>query len=248
MQAQYELFLCLTTNFAHTDRATIDKFKSQLLVSRILKENPSLSCDSIWVRFVPFASLCYQELARKYDDSGATDALIKLHNFQMAKPFKPNNVVAWISVVENTWSQVADIADDPAYLAALELLLSIKNSKHEVWSQWASNFAHEHRDKVFTVDELISQVRVKNNFEHASPSAQAAATVSFASGQGNEDRTYKTSPGGKRRKVCSFYGCRKPTIYTHCHKHFRKTKPNDHSSVSAAARSKISTCSVDNAK
>ena len=217
-------------------------------MSRIPKENPSLSCDSIWVRFVPFASLCYQELARKYDDSGATDALIKLHNFQMSKPFKPKDVVAWISVVENTWSQVDDIANDPAYLAAVELLLSIKNSKHEVWSPWASNFAHEHRDKMVTVDELLSQVRVKNNFEQASPSAQAAATVSFASGQGNADRTYKASPGGKRRKVCSFDGCRKPTIYTYCNKHYRKTKPNDHSSVSAAARSKISTCSVDNAK
>ena len=74
------------------------------------------------VRFVPFASLCYKELGSKYDDKGATDALIKLHNFQIAKQFKSNNVSSWISVVENTWSQVAAIADDPAYLAALELL------------------------------------------------------------------------------------------------------------------------------
>jgi hypothetical protein len=147
IQAQYELSICLTTNFTATDRATIDKFKPQVVMARIQKENPSLPSDDFWLRFVPFASLCFQELASKYDDSGATDALIKLHNFQIAKAFKPNNVAAWMSTVENTWSQVAAIADDPTYLAALELLLSIKNSKHQIWSQWASNFAHEHGNK-----------------------------------------------------------------------------------------------------
>ena len=144
------------------------------------------------------------------DGRGATDALIKLHNFQIAKPFKHNNVSAWISVAENTWSQVADIADDPAYLAALELLLSVKNSKHEIWSQWVSNFAHEHRDKVFTVDELLSQVRVKNNVEQASSStSQVVATVSYASDQGKGNPSPKINQGGKRRKVCAWDGCQR---------------------------------------
>ena len=177
------------------------------------------------------------------------DALIKLHNFQIAKPFKPNNVSAWISVVENTWSQVADIADDPAYLAALELLLSVKNSKHEVWSPWASNFAHEHRDKPFIVDELLSQVRAKNNLEQASSStSQVVATVSYASDQGKGYRSPKINQGGKRRKVCAWDGCQRQTTYTYCQNHYRKTKPKDHSGVSPAARAKIDTSSLEKAK
>ena len=249
LQAQYELFLCLTHNFQTTDRATIDRNKQQAVVARIMKQNPSVTANDLWVRFVPFASLCHIELASKYEDQGATDALIKLHNFQIAKPFKPNNVSAWISVVENTWSQVADIADDPAYLAALELLLSVKNSKHEVWSPWAANFAHEHRDKPFIVDELLSQVRAKNNLEQASSStSQVVATVSYASDQGKGYRSPKINQGGKRRKVCAWDGCQRQTTYTYCQNHYRKTKPKDHSGVSPAARAKIDTSSLEKAK
>ena len=248
LQAQYELFSCLTTNFQTTNRATIDRYKKKQVVERIMKQNPSVTPNDLWVRFVPFASLCYLELASKYDDQGATDALIKLHNFQIAKPFKPNNVSTWISGVENTWSQVADIADDPAYLAALELLLSVKNSKHEIWSPWASNFAHEHRDKAFVVDELLSQVRAKNNLEQASSStSQVQATVSYASDQGNNPSP-KINSGDKRRKVCAWNGCKRKTRYTYCQSHYRKIKPNDHSGVSPAARAKISDSSLEKAK
>ena len=72
-----ELFLCLTHNFQTTDRATIDRNKQQAVVARIMKQNPSVTANDLWVRFVPFASLCHIELASKYDDQGATDALIK---------------------------------------------------------------------------------------------------------------------------------------------------------------------------
>ena len=70
LQAQYELFLCLTHNFQTTDRATIDRNKQQAVVARIMKQNPSVTANDLWVRFVPFASLCHIELASKYDDQG----------------------------------------------------------------------------------------------------------------------------------------------------------------------------------
>ena len=69
MQAQYELFLCLTTNFAQSDRAMIDRYQKSAVVARIMRQNPSLRGDDMWVRFVPFASLCYMELESKYDDN-----------------------------------------------------------------------------------------------------------------------------------------------------------------------------------
>ena len=68
LQAQYELFLYLMQNFTTTDRATIDRYKQQAVVARIMKQNPSVKANDLWVRFVPFASLCYLELAGKYDD------------------------------------------------------------------------------------------------------------------------------------------------------------------------------------
>jgi hypothetical protein len=249
-QAQYELFLCLTTNFAESDQATIDKYQQQAVVARIMKQTPDLPKDHMSVRFVPFASLCYKELGSKYDDKGATDALIKLHNFQIAKQFKSNNVSSWISVVENTWSQVAAIADDPAYLAALELLLNIKNSKHEIWSGWASVFAHEHRDKTFNVTELLSQVRVKNNLETASSTAQPPASVHYTSAPGGVNISSKKGRKGnkKQRKVCLWDGCNKPTRFKYCTTHYRKTKSSEHSGVSDATSAKIKTSSLESAK
>ena len=50
--------------------------------------------------------VCYQELASKYNDIGATDALHKLFAFEAAKKFTPSNVHTWISAVENSWAQV----------------------------------------------------------------------------------------------------------------------------------------------
>ena len=58
LQAQYELFSCLTNNFQTTNRATIDRYKQKAVVARIMKQNPSVKPNDLWVRFVPFASLC----------------------------------------------------------------------------------------------------------------------------------------------------------------------------------------------
>ena len=50
--------------------------------------------------------VCYQELASKYNDIVATDALHKLFAFEAAKKFTPSKVHTWISAVENSWAQV----------------------------------------------------------------------------------------------------------------------------------------------
>ena len=84
--AQWHLQECLDQNFGQTDEATLTKYSHAALTARIraiyLERDDDLTPQSTVLRFLPFASLCYQELASKYNDVGATDAL---HNFSLLR-------------------------------------------------------------------------------------------------------------------------------------------------------------------
>jgi len=76
--AQWHLQQCLDETFGQTDEVTISKYSHDALTACIRERNPDLTPQDPVLRFLPFASLCYQELASEYNDIGATDALHKL--------------------------------------------------------------------------------------------------------------------------------------------------------------------------
>ena len=180
--AQWHLQQCLDENFGQTDEATLTKYSHAALTARLRERDEDLTPQDPVLRFLPFASLCYQELASKYNDIGATDALHKLFAFEAAKKFTPSNVHPWISAVENSWAQVSAIATDPSYLAALQLLLGIKGCQNETWERWAGTYAYDMRDKPFTVGTLLERVRAAHALEDVT-SKSPVAVVNYANKQ-----------------------------------------------------------------
>lgn len=112
--AQWHLQQCLDEIFGQTDEATRTKYSHAAPTARLRERDEDLTPQDNVLRFLPFVSLCYQELASKYNDIGATGALHKLFAFEAIKKFTPSNVHTWISAVENSWAQVSGIATDPA--------------------------------------------------------------------------------------------------------------------------------------
>jgi hypothetical protein len=55
-----------------------------------------------------------------YEDSGVTDALHKYDKFTLAKPFKQNNVSAWIADLQHAWNTWRNAIKDPEHMAAVE--------------------------------------------------------------------------------------------------------------------------------
>ena len=256
--AQWHLQQCLDENFGQTDEATLTKYSHAAVTARIRERNEDLTPQDPVLRFLPFASLCYQELESKYNDVGATDALHKLFAFEAAKTFSPSNVHPWISTVENTWAQVSAIATDPSYLAALQLLLSIKGCQNETWVSWAGMFAHDMRDKPFTVATLLERVRAANALEDVT-SKSPAAVVNYANKQHTRSQPNGWDKGKtkslikKKLRLCSTPGCTTPTPTRHmslCKKHFAQSKneSDDTSSVSDNAKDKVKTKSLLKAK
>ena len=259
--AQWHLQECLDQNFGQTDEATLTKYSHAALTARIraiyLERDDDLTPQSTVLRFLPFASLCYQELASKYNDVGATDALHKLFAFEGAKKFSPSNVHTWISAVENTWAQVAAIATDPSYLAALQLLLSIKGCQHETWVSWAGMLANEMRDKQFNVATLLERVRAAHALEDVT-SKSPAAVVNYVNkqhtrSQPNAWNKTKSTIKKKKLRLCSTPGCTTPTPTRNmslCKKHFAQSKneSDDTSSVSENAKDKVKSKSLQRAK
>ena len=257
--AQWHLQQCLDENFGQTDEATLTKYSHAALTARLRERDEDLTPQDPVLRFLPFASLCYQELASKYNDIGATDALHKLFAFEAAKKFTPSNVHPWISAVENSWAQVSAIATDPSYLAALQLLLGIKGCQNETWERWAGTYAYDMRDKQFTVGTLLERVRTAHALEDVT-SKSPVAVVNYAHKQHTRSQPNAWDKGKtksnikkKQLRLCSQHGCTTPTPTRHmslCKKHFAQSKneSDDTSSVADTAKDKVRTKSLLKAK
>ena len=107
--------------------------------------------------------------------------MYKLFAFEAAKKFTLPNVHTWISAVENSWVHVSGVATDPSYLAALQLLLSIKEGQNETWEHWVDTYAYHMRDKPFTVANglsLLERVRASHALEDVTN--KSPASVNYA--------------------------------------------------------------------
>jgi hypothetical protein len=66
--------------------------------------------------------MCLQTIARKYDDTGVTDAISKYNAYLVTKTFTPSNISTWISNLEHAWSQWWNHTDPD--LASVEILVT----------------------------------------------------------------------------------------------------------------------------
>jgi hypothetical protein len=50
--------------------------------------------------------MCLQTIARKFDDTGVTDAIFKYNAYLEAKTSTPSYISTWVSNLEHAWSEV----------------------------------------------------------------------------------------------------------------------------------------------
>jgi hypothetical protein len=55
---------------------------------------------------LPFGYMCLQTIARKFDDTGVTDAIFKYNAYLEAKTSTPSYISTWVSNLEHAWSEV----------------------------------------------------------------------------------------------------------------------------------------------
>ena len=70
--------------------------------------------------WLPFGYMCLQELGRKYDETGVTDAISKYDEWVKAQTFNPKDIMASVSSVEATvdgWNNVA--GQSPGYMGGI---------------------------------------------------------------------------------------------------------------------------------
>jgi len=186
--------------------------------------------------------------------------LHKLLTLEAAKKFTPSDVHTWISAVENSWSQVSGIATDPSYLAALQLLLSIKGCQNETWERWTGTYTYDMRDKPFTVATLLERVRAAHALEDVT-NKSPVAVVKYANKHNSrpqpnawdKGKTKSTIEKQKHLRLCVKSGCTTPTPARHmslCKKNFAQSKQesDDTSAVSDTAKDRVKTKSLERAK
>lgn len=98
--------------------------------------------------YIPFDYLCLQELSRKYDESGVTDAISKYDDWTKAEKFNPKGINTWVSGVEaafDAWINVA--GDSPSYMRAVAIVRGILSPDNEDWRTWAFAFCTSQGEK-----------------------------------------------------------------------------------------------------
>jgi hypothetical protein len=83
--------------------------------------------------WLPFGYLCLHAIARKYDDTGVSDALSKFNIYVASKKFTPSDPTGWVSMIEHAWNEWKNTVTDPDHLAALELIREILASDDDDW-------------------------------------------------------------------------------------------------------------------
>jgi len=88
-----------------------------------------------------------------------TDALHKYDKFTLAKPFKQNNVSAWIADLQHAWNTWRNAIKDPEHMAAVEITQQVIKCDDPDWKSWALQYSLKVGDAAYTVDDFLEAVQ-----------------------------------------------------------------------------------------
>ncbi len=145
-KSQYSLLHVLSENFGLHEKQIIINHDLIVLQEKLKKlysqngmKNSSFSphmdgwTPTTWmVICLHFRYMCLQELGRKYDETGVTDAISKYDDWVKSRTFNPKDIMAWASGVETAfdgWNNVA--GQNPTYMGVVEIVSGILPSDNE---------------------------------------------------------------------------------------------------------------------
>ena len=154
-KAQFSLLHVLSENFGTHEKQSIGDHDLAVLVEKYQREyseqwdakfgffpfKEGWSPTNWMTTRLPFGHMCLQTIARKYDDTGVTDAISKYNAYLVTKTFTPFNISTWISNLEHAWSQWWNHTDPD--LASVEILVT----DNDDWKAWVFTFSNAHGDK-----------------------------------------------------------------------------------------------------
>jgi hypothetical protein len=201
-RSQYALYHTLSLNFLSHQRQIIEDH-SPLELTRTLMQKHNWPQDDEHLTFLPFGLLCLRGMANKYEDSGVTDALHKYDKFTLAKPFKQNNVSAWIADLQHAWNTWRNAIKDPEHMAAVEITQQVIKCDDPDWKSWALQYSLKVGDAAYTVDDFLEAVQRHDKMQTHTKQKTPLALL------GNPHGANKANKGTLR--LCANPGCKKKT-------------------------------------
>ncbi len=148
---QVWLLQYLIRGFKESDSAIFDAHDPEVLKLRLV-QNDGWDTDSKYVRFTPFATICFHAISKHYLEQTSSDLIGKLKSFVVARGSfgkHVKNPLKWTRVVEVSCHDLQGGIKrfDPEVLTALELVLDVYHSGDPQWAQWATSFYEQHNDR-----------------------------------------------------------------------------------------------------
>ena len=246
MKVQADILNVLQNNFRDHDDVILDLYRRDVIQHKLLKEFEQLADYSAQetryhrkLAWIPYGTMCYWAIRKRYIDGGAQDAISKIIDFETAKVFTPSSVHRWSELVEKSWQAVNRIVakHDASYLAAMQLLMNVQNSDDESWKTFAIQFKSQVKDSPFSVADFIDEARKWNSHLKTSTllkNSQLTIAANHASAVAKAHNSVA--------KVCNHPGCTKTVAQNHrwCGKHFiPRHKRDDTQQVPPQIREKL---------